>query len=181
MQAETYAIVVYLHGPLACFVNALRCTVDPQHSSKAPHVTVLPPRPLIISEEAAIEEARQRLADWYPFEVEMVGVNTFLPLNGVVYLELGWGADPLCVLHDTLNQGHLGYREPFPYVPHITMAQDLDEPCARELLDQVRQEFHRYDGPRRFQVETCTFVRQSPEGHWIDLAELQIGRAQVLA
>jgi len=181
MQEETYAIVVYLHGPLARCVNALRCTVDPQHSSKAPHVTVLPPRPLIISEAAAIEEARQRLADWYPFEVEMVGVNTFLPLNGVVYLQLGWGADPLRVLHDTLNQGRLGYREPFPYVPHITMAQDLDEPCARELLDRVGREFHRYDGPRRFQVETCTFVRQSPEGHWIDLAELQIGRAQVLA
>jgi 2'-5' RNA ligase len=181
MQEETYAIVVYLHGPLARCVNALRCTVDPQHSSKAPHVTVLPPRPLIISEAAAIEEARQRLADWYPFEVEMVGVNTFLPLNGVVYLELGWGADPLRVLHDTLNQGRLGYREPFPYVPHITIAQDLDEARTRELLDHVRQEFHRYDGPRRFQVETCTFVRQSPEGQWIDLAELQIGRAQVLA
>jgi 2'-5' RNA ligase len=181
MQEETYAIVVYLHGPLACFVNTLRCTLDPQHFSKAPHVTVLPPRPLIISEGAALEEARCRLADWYPFEVETVGVDTFLPQNGVVHLQLGWGADPLRVLHDTLNQGHLRYGEPFPYVPHITIAQDLDEPRTQELLERVRQEFHRYDGPRRFQVENCTFVRQSPAGHWIDLAELQIGRAPVLA
>lgn len=181
MQEETYAIVVYLHGPLGRFVNSLRCTLDPQHSTKTPHVTILPPRPLIISEEAALEEARAKLADWYPFEVEIVGVKSFLPANGVVYLELGWGGDPLRVLHDTLNQGHLGYREPYPYIPHITIAQDLDEPRTREMIDRIWQEFHRYDGPRRFVVENCTFVRQSPEGHWIDLAGLQIGRAQVLA
>lgn len=181
MQEQTYAIVVYLHGPVAQFVNGLRLQLDREHSGKAAHVTILPPRPLVISEGAALEEARTRLADWYPFEVEINGVGNFLPVNGVVYLQLGWGSDPLRILHDTLNQGHLRYRGPFDYVPHITIAQDMDEPRTRALIEQVSQELARYDGPRRFLVETCTFVRQSPSGDWIDLAELQLGRAHVMA
>jgi 2'-5' RNA ligase len=181
MQEQTYAVVVYLHGPLAHLVNSLRLQLDWEHSGKAAHITILPPRPLVISEEAALEEARAKLAAWYPFEVEVIGVGTFLPVNGVVYLQFGWGHDPLRVLHDTLNQGHLWHQEPFGYVPHITIAQDLDERRTRALIEQVSQEFARHDGPRRFRVETCTFVRQSPAGDWIDLADLQIGQAHVLA
>jgi 2'-5' RNA ligase len=181
MEEQTYSLVVYLQGPLARFVNGLRLKLDPEHAGKAAHVTILPPRPLVISEEAALEEARASISDWYPFEIEVTGVGSFVPAKGVVYLQLGWGSDPLRVLHETLNHGRLCWQEPFGYVPHITIAQELDEARLRELAEQVAQELSRYDGPRRFLVENCTFVRLSPQGEWIDLAELQIGRAQVLA
>lgn len=179
MEAQTYAIVVYLKGPLAEFVNHLRRELNPQYAGKGAHVSVLPPRPLIISEAAAVDEARAQCAEWEPFEVEVSSVKDFLPVNGVVYLELGRGAQQMCRLNQTLNQGHLAHQEPLLFTPHITIAQDLDEQRTRQLLVQVTQEVAAYTGPRRLLVETLTFVRQAPNGDWLDLADLQLGRARV--
>ena len=180
MQEQTYAIVVYLQGPLAQFVNRLRGELNPEYAGEGAHVTVLPPRPLIIPEEAAAEEARAQCAEWEPFELEVSGVETFLPAKGVVYLGLGQGAEQMHRLHQTLNHGHLGCQEPLGYVPHITIAQDMDEQRAREVSARVSREFAAYTGPRRHPVRTLTFVRQSPTGEWVDLAELQLRRASVL-
>jgi len=179
MQTQTYAIVAYLKGPLAEFVNQLRSEFNPAFAGKASHVSVLPPRPLAISEADAVEEARARCAEWEPFELEISGVRDFLPVNGVVYLALGRGAPEMCRLHGTLNQGHLAQQEPLPYIPHITIAQDLDVSRTLELLDRVNRELTAYGGPRRIPVETLTFVRQTPTGDWVDLANLQLGRASI--
>jgi 2'-5' RNA ligase len=180
MLEQTYALVVYLHGPLADLVNALRCELNRHHADKLAHISVLPPRPLAISEEAAVEEAQIRCDEWEPFQVEVSGVTTFLPVNGVVYLEAGAGAERMHVLHDSLNQGHLAGNEPYPFVPHITVAQEMNEEETLRVLDRVRQELQHYKGSRRFLVEKVTFVRLTPEGQWLDLADLQLGRAHVL-
>lgn len=181
MQAQTYAVVVYLHGPLAQFVNSLRQELNREHAGKVSHISVLPPRPLVISEEVALHQAREQVADWEPFEIEVIGVETFVPANGVVYLSLGWGADPMRVLHRTLNQGQLFREEPLGYVPHITIAQDMSERKTLEVYERVQRALAEYTGPRRVLVETLTFVRQTADGNWLDLAEVQLGRAPVLA
>src|SRR5512140_470453 len=170
MQQHTYAVVVYLEGPLAEFVNHLRFELNQEHADKAAHITVLPPRPLVISEEAAVEEARQRVSNWYPFDVEISGVSTFLPINGVVYLTVGSNADAMHVLHGTLNQGHLRGPEPWGYVPHITIAQDMDEARTQRTRQYVETALWYYRQQRRIWVERMTFVRQMPDGSWRDLA-----------
>ena len=180
MQEQTYAIVVYLDSPLAQFVNRLREQLNPEYAGKGAHVTVLPPRPLVISEEAAAEEARAQCAGWEPFELEVGGVQTFLPVNSVVYLGLRQGATQLRRLHQTLNRGYLACLEPLEFVPHITIAQDLNEQRVLDVFAQVSSGFAAYAGPRRHPVRTLTFVRQNNAGDWIDLAELQLGRAGVL-
>lgn len=180
MQAQTYALVVYLHGPLARLVNSLRCELNPHHADKLAHLSVLPPRPLAISEAAAVEEAQNRCDEWEPFEVEVTAATTFLPANPVVHLELGAGAEQMRQLHRALAQGHLAGPEAFDYVPHITVAQEMSEETLR-VLDCVRERLAAYHGSRRILVEQLTFVRMMPDGNWCDLAELQLGRAHVLA
>ncbi len=179
MAVETYAIVAYLHGPLAEFVDGLRKELDPTHAGKAAHLTLLPPRPLSISEEEALEQARAYCADWEPFPIEIGGVATFLP-PGVVYVELAEGSEQMGRLHSELNRGCLAGEEAWSYVPHITIAQDLDGPQTRELAAHVSERLAAYRGPRRLLVDKLTFVRQSPAGDWIDLADVQLGQAPVL-
>ena len=180
MQEQTYAIVVYLHGPLAQFVNRLREQLNPEYAGKGAHVTALPPRPLVISEEAAVEEARAQCAGWEPFDLEVGSVQTFLSVNRVVYLGVGQGTEQMRRLHQTLNRGYLACLEPLEFVPHITIAQDLNEQRVLDVFARISSEFAAYTGPRRHLVTTLTFVRQSASGDWIDLAELQLGRASVL-
>ncbi len=180
MQEQTYAVVVYLHGPLAQVVNRLREQLNPEYAGKSAHVTVLPPRPLVISEEAATEEARAQCTGWEPFELAFGSVQTFLPVNGVVYLGLEQGTEQMRHLHQTLNRGYLACKEPLEYIPHIAIAQDLTEQRILDVFASISSEFAAYRGPRRHLVTALTFVRQSASGDWIDLAELQLGRASVL-
>ena len=180
MQEQTYAIVVYLHGPLGQFVNCLREQLNPEYAGKGAHLTVLPPRPLVISEEVAAEEARAQCAGWEPFELEVGNVQTFLPGNHVAYLGLRQGADQLRRLHQILNRGYLACPELLEFVPHITIAQDLNEQRILDVFAKVSSGFAAYAGPRRHPVRTLTFVRQNNTGDWIDLAELQLGSASVL-
>lgn len=178
---KTYAVVFYLDGPLAPLVNALRAELNPQNAGKAAHVTVLPPRPLVISEEAAIEEARNQLTEWEPFEIEVNGIGTFFPVNGVVYLELQRGAEEIKRLHVVLNRGFLQREEPYEFIPHVTISQDMDERCTQEVMARVTEAWTTYKGPRVLSVETLMFVRLSPAGDWEDLAALQLGRTPVPA
>jgi 2'-5' RNA ligase len=182
MQEQTYAVVVYLHGPLAHFVNQLRLELDPSHANKLAHISVLPPRCLMISfEQNALEEARAQCADWEPFELEISATHTFLPHNGVVYLSVGRGADSMRCLHETLNQGELAQHEPWNYVPHVTIAQDLDERQTQEIARTVDRRLQEYRGTRTVLVESLTFVKLGEDGAWMDVAEVQLGRAQVFA
>lgn len=181
MREQTYAVVVYLHGPLARFVNDLRRELNREHASKLAHLSVLPPRPLIIPEQAALEGAQARCDEWDSFEVHVAGVSNFLPIKGVVYLDLGASGELMHRLHRTLNFGHLACSEPLPYIPHITIAQEMNPEDTQRVQDSVRAEWEAYKGPRNVRVERLTFVRLSPEGTWLDLAELQLGRLPVLA
>jgi len=175
MQAQTYALVVYLHGPLARLVNGFRRELDPHHSDKLAHISVLPPRPLAISEEAAVGEARSCCDKWEPFEIEVAAATSFLPVNGVVYLELGAGAEQMEQLHRALDQGHLAGPAAYAYVPHITVGQEMNEEETRRVLERVRERLASYHGSRRVLVEKITFVRLMPDCTWCDLAELQLG------
>ncbi len=181
MPEQTYAVVVYLSGPLARLVDDLRTALNPQFAGKAAHVTVLPPRPLIISEEAAVEEARAQCSEWEPFELEVGGVQTFFPITGVAYLEMARGVEKMVCLHEALNRGFLARQEPYPYIPHITISQEMDERRTFEVIAHVSQAWQRYSGSRVIPVETLVFVRQAPAGDWVDLADLQLGRAHVPA
>ena len=181
MEEQTYAAVIYLEGPLARLVDGLRAELDPQYAGKAAHVTVLPPRALVISEEVAAEEARAQCAGWEPLALEFSAVGTFFPVNGVVYIEISRGGEELKRLHVALNQGLLARQEPFCYLPHITISQDMDEARTCEVLARVSKDWAAYTGPRGMLVETLVFVRQSPSGDWVDLAHLQLGPARVQA
>ena len=181
MEPGTYAIVSYLPGGLGSFVDFLRQKLNPQYAGKAAHVTVLPARALQGREDEILEDARLRCAEFEPFEVEVAGVSNFLPLSSVVYLTIGAGEPELGRLHEALNAGRLWQQELHPYVPHISIVQDLDEAQTRALQPVLNERLARYARPRRFRVETLMFVRQTEDGNWVDLAPLVLGPAHVVS
>lgn len=179
MPSGPYAIVSYLPGELGAFVDALRRELNPQFAGKAAHVTLLPLRALEGPESRALEEARLRCTEFESFEAEVAAVADFFPVSNVLYLAVGAGGTELRRLHQALNAGCLWQQEQHPYVPHITIVQDLDQARTRELRQVVAQRLASYPGPRRFRVETLMFVRQTEDGHWLDLASLALGPAHV--
>src|SRR6266403_4597112 len=174
---NSFALVSYLPGPLAAFLDEVRHDFAPESRAKA-HVTVLPPRPLRPSataadKEAAWQELRELLRGVQPFKVELGEIEVF-PESQAIYVSIRSGQEELERLHDRLNVGRLAFQEPYRYHPHVTVAQDLppeDVPAAAQF---ARWRWSECNHPRSFILERLTFVQNTPENCWIDLATLEL-------
>jgi 2'-5' RNA ligase len=176
MMLNAFALVTYIPGPLAAFLDRLRAELVPGCTSHA-HVTVLPPRPLFVEHAAAIGELHACLRGIAPFEMEADGVEMF-PETSVIHLEIGAGRSDLIRLHDALGKGVLAFEEPFPYYPHITLAQGLLPEDVERTRDEARRLWAGYCGSRRFTARSVTLVQSADSDAWLDLAEYRLGGSQ---
>ncbi len=172
--ASHFALVSYIPGRLAAFLDSLRAELKPGCNLRA-HVTVLPPRPLQLDVAGCIRDLAAESLENQPFRVELGEVEIF-PKSNVVYLSLSRGLRELHALHENLNSGQLEYDGPFPYHPHITLAQDLTYDEAVACAHVARCRWAGWDGPRGFDVEELAFVRSEKGGAWRDLATIELGQ-----
>jgi 2'-5' RNA ligase len=115
---------------------------------------------------------------WAPFEIELTGLQIF-PVTNVIYLEIGAGAADLRRMHAAMNTGALEFEEPFPYHPHITLAQEIPPPEVRAVHELARRRWKEYGGGSVFRAERTVFVRNTLNNCWIDLAEYSLGAVAI--
>jgi 2'-5' RNA ligase len=171
-QLNSFALVSYLSDPLAEFLNRLRRDLVPECVAKA-HVTVLPPRPLKSSPEEAWQDLQRGLQDFQPFHGELSEIAVFPGLQAV-YLSITTGYQELERMHAALNTGRLAYKEPFPYHPHLTLAQQLAPQELAAAMELAAARWREFPHPRRFTVEKLTFVQNTLENRWTDLAAVDL-------
>jgi len=177
-EVNSFALVSYLSDPLAGFLNRLRRDLVPQCVAKA-HVTVLPPRPLRIPREEAWQELQQGLQKFRPFRVELGDVALF-PGFQAVYLSIGAGYQELERMHAALNIGRLAWEEPFQYYPHLTLAQELAPQELAAAMELAAARWREFPHPRGFTVDQLTFVQNTLENRWTDLAAMDLASHAVL-
>jgi 2'-5' RNA ligase len=174
MAEPNYAVIAYMTGQLGLFVDEQRDQLDPEYSSSLAHVTILPPRPLIFPPDELVRSLRKRCAHREPFDVTVEGVSTFWPANGVVFLAVSQGFEQLLAMHRELNVGDLRHSEPYPFVPHITIAQNLNDLATQEALVALSNAWEGYAGEKSFRVETLCLVQQSDGNRWKNLAPIPL-------
>ena len=173
-RLNVFALVIYIPDPLGRFLDDLRRELAP-HSNPHAHVSVLPPRPLAVEWQAGAEQARTLTEGWAPFEIELTGLQIF-PVTNVIYIEISAGAADLRRMHAALNAGALEFEEPFPYHPHITLAQEIPHQEVRSIYELAQRRWLEYRGSRVFRAERTVFVRNTLDNCWIDLAEYRLGQ-----
>ncbi len=87
----SYALVSYVRNPLGEFVEQLRRELHPTMAHMAAHLTILPPRELTGTEEAALEFLEEACGRVVPFRVDFGDVETFLPTTPTVFIEVTEG------------------------------------------------------------------------------------------
>lgn len=172
---SVFALVIYVPDPLATFLDDLRRELVP-HCNPRAHVSVLPPRPLVVDWTIASAQVRSLMEAWSPFDIHLTDIRTF-PATDVIYLELGDGSAELHRLHDAMDKQCLAFHEPFAYHPHVTLAQEIPQPRVASLFETAAARWKEYDGPRRFRAERAVLVQNSVPDCWIDLAEYALGVA----
>jgi len=173
-KLNQFALVIYIPDPLARFLDELRLELVAGCRPRA-HVTVLPPRPLR-DVGAALEQARIMSPEFPPFEIEVGDLEVF-PKTNVIYISLRRGEEQMRGMHDAMNTGPLAFAEPYPYHPHITLAQEFDPADTPRLLTLARERWQAYAGPRSLRAETVTFVQNTAGNCWLDLEECALGLA----
>lgn len=164
---NSFALVGYLPEPLGSFIDGLRLELDPDYRAQA-HVTILPPRPLNGSPEAAWGELRQSLQNVPAFPVVLGEVELF-PGSDVIYISIRTGFRELEHLHRALNRGLLEFSEPWRYHPHVTLVQGRIGETSSEL-DRAAKRWSQFHASRRFLLNGLTFVQFTLENRWMDLA-----------
>ena len=173
------ALVSYIDGPLAMFLDALRLRLTPASSPRA-HVTILPPRQLTVPVSRKIdpiaEQIRKLCGDCPPFQAEFGEVLIF-PGSNVIYLDLLRGGKHFSALHQQLNVGMLKFDSGYSYHPHLTLAQGLAVGDAHALLPSARSLWAEFNGSRCFEVDAVTLVREENFQSWSDLERIPCGAA----
>ena len=179
MQTGRYALVAYLTSSAGEFVENLRRELHPDLPHMAAHLTILPPRPLRVSESAALRILERICGQEEPFEVALGPVETFIPATPTVFIRIDGAAGHMCELHSKLNTAELQFEEEWPYIPHLTIAKMGSEPPAQAAFEIARQRWQDYSGSRRILLERLIFVREDSPNCWVDLAPVHLGRRLV--
>jgi 2'-5' RNA ligase len=170
---NSYALVCYIPGALGEFLDEMRINLVPSCVAQS-HVTVLPPRSLVISASEANLELERELVDFAPFRIELKGVEVFASTN-VIYVAIGSGAPELLQMHERLNRKGLEFNEFYSYHPHVTLAQEFPPQELEEMLLVAREQWARFQHDRSFLVESLTFVQNTLNNRWLDLRNFPLG------
>jgi 2'-5' RNA ligase len=173
-----FALVSYIPEPLGSFLSDLRTELVP-HCRLQSHVTLLTPRPLANPTWALIDELRRETARLDSFEVELCQLEIF-PVTNVIYLSIGKGRDEIVRMHDALARDMFDYNEPFPFHPHITLAQEIPEDAINDVFTRACARWEAWDRPRSFPVDELVFVRNVNMRGWEDLSSHPLKPAQTL-
>ena len=178
MVGLVYAVIAYVRSPVGIFVEELRRELHPAHTHADAHLTILPPRPLSGTEQQALELITEVAQSATRFEVTMGEVETFVPVTPTVFLRVARGAYRMRELRDKLSRDALRFEEPWPYIPHLTVAKmDTTEEATR-LLEVARQRWQAYTGPRTVAIESMTFVKGIGD-RWVNVAKVRLGGVTV--
>jgi 2'-5' RNA ligase len=173
MSGLVYAVIAYVRSPVGCFVEELRRDLHPAHTHADAHLTILPPRPLCGSGEQALRLLAEVAKSTTRFEVTMGEVETFVPVTPTVFLRVAQGAYRMRELRDRLNRDSLCFVEPWPYMPHLTIAKMDDCEEADKVLNAARERWKSYAGSRTANIVSLTLVKGTGE-RWVDVATFQL-------
>ncbi|HUR18352.1 MAG TPA: 2'-5' RNA ligase family protein [Acidimicrobiales bacterium] len=129
-------VALLLPPDLAAEVDGLRRGLgDGALARIPPHITLVPP---VNVREGQLDEAfailRRAAATTAPLAVKVGPPATFVPDNPVVYLQVGGDLAPLRTLRDAVFLEPLDRPLTWPWVPHVTIADDAAPGRIRAAL-----------------------------------------------
>jgi 2'-5' RNA ligase len=169
----TVGVAIAIPQPHATVLgNWRRAVGDPAAELIFPHVTLLPPTPV---PAGRLDEIGAHLAaaarDSEPFRMHLSGTGTFRPVSPVVFVQVAQGLSNCEVLERAVRAGPLDRELEFPYHPHVTVGQDVDDAALDRVFDGLA------DFVARFAVTGFVLFCRDEECRWRRRTEYRLGAA----
>ncbi|HEX2039115.1 MAG TPA: GNAT family N-acetyltransferase [Acidimicrobiales bacterium] len=170
-------VALLLPEPVRTEVDGLRRALgDPTLPRIPPHLTLVPP--VNVRDDRmhdALAVLREAAVATKPFRLVLGPPATFLPVNPTVYLDVGGDPEALHALRDRVFRDPLERRLTWPFVPHVTIADDIDPdriPAAVAALADYRAEVL---------VERVHLLQEGPGRTWTPVADAPFAARAVVA
>ena len=130
-------VVVAIPEPWVTQLTDLRLRLGDLAGSRIPaHITLMPPTPVAREARAEVIDHLRSIASRHsPFRVTLSGTDSFRPVSNVAFMTLAEGASDCTDLAEEIRSGPLDHETRFPYHPHVTLAQDVDDVALDMALD----------------------------------------------
>ena len=170
-RMTTVGVAVAIPTPHASALTSWRRRVgDPVADLVIPHVTLLPPTPVAATSMAEVEKhLGAAAATMEPFTMHLAGTGTFRPTSPVVFIQIATGVSQCELLERTIRSGPLARSLDFPYHPHVTVAQDIDDAA----LDEAYEGLSTFVA--RFPVTGFGLFTREADGSWTWGREFPLG------
>lgn len=167
----TLGVAIAIPEPHATVLTKWRRRVgDPNADKIFPHVTLLPPTPVAAGDIDEIDaHLRAASAASDPFVMHLSGTGTFRPTSPVVFIQIARGLADCEVLEKAIRSGPLDRDLDFPYHPHVTVAQELDDAALDLAYDGLS------DFVARFSVDAIGLFNRAADGSWHWHTEFKLG------
>ena len=124
-------VALLLPEPLATQVDGLRRACDDGALDRVPpHLTLVPPVNVRVDDvAAALQVLRDAAGGTRPFTLRLGPPSTFLPDTPTLHLAVGGSGDATAVLRrlrDGVFRPPLERPLTFPFVPHVTLADEME-------------------------------------------------------
>lgn len=134
-------MVLLVPPPWSAEIDGLRRALGDGALGRIPtHLTLVPP--VNVNEERlgeAMGVLRAAAGRMRPFTVHLGPPATFLPVNPVAYLAVdGEGVEKVRSLRDAVSGGPLERSLTWPFVPHVTLADEADPDRITSALGALR-------------------------------------------
>ena len=176
-DGQLYSLIGFLPGALGEYLDSVRQQLVPGCPFRS-HVTILPPRLLAGAPGDLAADLAGRLQGVEALDIGVGEVGVF-PATNVIYLEIGSGREALHRTHDQLCRGLFSSAEPYPFEPHITLAQEFPAARLDELLVRATALWKEWKHERGFLLERLSFVRGVDLTSWESVSELELNHSQV--
>jgi len=134
---------------------------DPLAAAIPPHVTLLPPTPVLRTQLPAIREHLDAAArELHPFTMHLRGTGTFRPVSPVVFVQVAEGIAACERIESQVRSGILDRELTFNYHPHVTVAHHLDDDALDRAFDTLA------DYEATFSVSTFELFEHGDDGVW---------------
>ena len=182
MPRRRLGVVLLVPPPVAHEVDGLRRALgDGVWGRVPPHITLIPP--VNVREDelgAALTVVRAAAASTGVLTLDLGPLETFLPVNPVVFLAVGGPSLPTVhALQSLLHEGPLARPLSHDFVPHVTVADDLDPERIPEAMSALSRYRHTIVKVRHLHV--LEEVRdEKDERAWRPLAGVAFGPPSVV-
>ncbi|HEX6594543.1 MAG TPA: YjcG family protein [Bacillota bacterium] len=170
-----YGIAIFPSKEIQDEANSFRKRYDPNYTLIPPHLTLKEP---FQTDQETIDELIGELKHianrMKPFTISIKKVSSFAPVTNTIYLKVE-PCQQLSDLVDDMYSGKFPKEMKHPFVPHITIAQDLGEDEYSDVLGSLRMKTFDFQD----EIDRYHLLYQLENGSWTVHESFVFGKEHV--